>query len=61
MAQQGHSSCAAKYLFSDPCEWLMIGTCPWQLNILSEKIARSCSSTDRSIRCPSKSQRCGDA
>jgi Phage integrase, N-terminal SAM-like domain len=29
-----------------------MGKCPWPLKILSEKIARSCSSTDRSIRCP---------
>jgi len=40
MAQQSHSSCVGKYLFSDPCEWLMMGKCPWPLNILSEKIAR---------------------
>jgi len=40
MAQQSHSLCVGKYLFSDPCEWLMMGKCPWQLNILSEKIAR---------------------
>src|ERR1035438_6796629 len=40
MAQQSHSTCVGKYLFSDPCRWLMMGKCPWQLNILSEKIAR---------------------
>src|SRR5664280_3903505 len=40
MAQQSHSSCVGKYLFSDPCEWLMMGKCPWPLNILSEKIVR---------------------
>jgi hypothetical protein len=49
MAQQIHFVNVGKYLFSDPCRWLAMGKCPSQLSILSEKIARSVQSIDRSI------------
>src|ERR1035438_6910562 len=38
MAQQSHSSCVGKYLFSDPCEWLTMGKSPWRLHALQNDL-----------------------